>query len=125
MNAINWFEIPATETSRAREFYSHLVGKQLEVQSFGGNDMIFFPYDPAKGGVGGAIVRDPRMTPGAQGTLVYLAAQNLPGGLDGALSRVPAAGGEVVAPRTGIGEHGFIAIFKDSEGNVIGLHAPA
>lgn len=123
MNAINWFEIPATDISRAREFYSHLIGAPLEVQNFGRNDMFFFPNDPAKGGVGGAVVTDPRMAPSARGTIVYLAASHFGGGLDGALGRVPAGGGEVVLPRTDIGEHGVIALFKDSEGNVVGLHA--
>jgi predicted enzyme related to lactoylglutathione lyase len=29
----------------------------------------------------------------------------------------------VVKPRTAIGEHGFIAIVKDTEGNGVGLHS--
>ncbi|MEZ4268792.1 MAG: VOC family protein [Myxococcota bacterium] len=121
MNAINWFDIPMTESGRAREFYSHVLGTELAVVSFGEQDMILLPYEQGKG-VGGAITKDPNRQPSGQGTLVYFAAQNFPGGLDGCVSRVAAAGGAVVVPRTNIGEHGFIALVADSEGNTIGFH---
>ncbi|MEW6307385.1 MAG: hypothetical protein AB1705_28365 [Verrucomicrobiota bacterium] len=52
--------------------------------------------------------------------MIYL---NVEGDLDGVLQRIPGAGGSIVKPRTSIGEHGFIAILKDTEGNVVGLHS--
>jgi predicted enzyme related to lactoylglutathione lyase len=70
--------------------------------------------------VGGAIALRKEAAPGAGGTLVYL---NVEGDLDGVITRVPTAGGTVVKPRTAIGEHGFIAIFTDTEGNCVGLHS--
>lgn len=45
------------------------------------------------------------------------------GDLDGVISRIPGAGGAVIRPKFGIGEHGYIAIFQDTEGNVVGLHS--
>jgi hypothetical protein len=60
------------------------------------------------------------LSPGNGGTLVYL---NAEGDLDGVLKRIPAAGGSVLKPRTSIGQHGFIAVFKDTEGNSVGLHS--
>jgi predicted enzyme related to lactoylglutathione lyase len=39
------------------------------------------------------------------------------------LQRIPKAGGTVVKPKFSIGQHGFIALFKDTEGNVVGLHS--
>ena len=60
------------------------------------------------------------ISPGPGGALVYL---NVDGDLDGVLKRIPSAGGAVIKPRTSIGEHGFIAIFKDTEGNSVGLHS--
>jgi predicted enzyme related to lactoylglutathione lyase len=60
------------------------------------------------------------MSPGAGGTIVYL---NVEGDLDGVLQRAPAHGGEVIKPRLSIGQHGFIGIIKDTEGNVVGLHS--
>jgi len=35
-----------------------------------------------------------------------------------------ATSGSVVLPKTDIGESGFIALVRDTEGNVVGLHAP-
>jgi predicted enzyme related to lactoylglutathione lyase len=59
-------------------------------------------------------------TPGAGGVTVYL---NVEGDLDGVLSRIPAAGGEIIRPKMPIPPHGFIAIFGDTEGNHVGLHS--
>jgi hypothetical protein len=81
--------------------------------------MAVFPYGQTDG-VGGAITLRKEAIPGAGGTLVYL---NVEGDLDGVIGRIPTAGGTVVKPRTSIGEHGFIAIFKDTEGNNVGLHS--
>ena len=36
---------------------------------------------------------------------------------------VGAAGGEVVRPKFSIGQYGHIALAKDTEGNLIGLHS--
>ena len=38
------------------------------------------------------------------------------------LDRIAQNGGEIVAPEFPIGEHGFVGLFKDTEGNVIALH---
>jgi predicted enzyme related to lactoylglutathione lyase len=43
--------------------------------------------------------------------------------LSAPLGRVEAAGGKVVMPKTSIGEHGFCAMFLDTEGNRVGLHS--
>jgi predicted enzyme related to lactoylglutathione lyase len=40
------------------------------------------------------------------------------------LARIEPAGGKVVVPRTQISEqHGFMAVFLDSEGNRVALHS--
>ena len=38
-------------------------------------------------------------------------------------ARVATHGGTVVKEKTSIGEHGFIALARDTEGNVIGFHS--
>lgn len=118
-NAINWFEIPVANMDRAARFYASVLELELKLEVFGGLTMALFrAEDP---GVGGALVADPRRRPSADGALVYLDAT---GKLDASLARVAAAGGEVVVPRMAIGDPGFIAIVRDSEGNLVGLHAP-
>ena len=43
--------------------------------------------------------------------------------LDVPLSRVEAAGGQVILPKTSIGPNGFMARFIDTEGNRVAFHS--
>jgi predicted enzyme related to lactoylglutathione lyase len=53
-NALNWFEIPATNIKRAAKFYSTILDVDLEVlEPMPGFQMAMFP---AEDGVGGDIV---------------------------------------------------------------------
>lgn len=118
-DALNWFEIYVTDMSRARKFYETILQVPLPETNNNGCSMAMFPFDMGKG-VGGSLTQMEVVAPGPGGTLIYL---NVEGDLDGVISRIPAAGGMILRPRLSIGEHGFIAIFKDSEGNVVGLHS--
>ena len=118
-NAIAWFEIPVADMDRATRFYDAVLGTNLRRETFGGVTMAVFM--PSKEGVGGALIHDAKRKPAADGSLVYL---DVAGKLDACVGRVTKAGGEVVLPRTDIGDPGFIAIMRDSEGNLVGLHEP-
>jgi len=118
-DAVNWFEIHVTDFDRAKRFYEKVMQSSLEDCSMENCRMAMFPFDNANG-VGGAITKMENVAPGQGGTMVYL---NVEGDLDGVLNRIPPAGGSLLKPRTSIGEHGFIAIFKDTEGNPVGLHS--
>jgi predicted enzyme related to lactoylglutathione lyase len=118
-DALNWFELYVDDLNRAKKFYETTLKTTLQESQMEGCHMAMFPCDP-KNGVGGAITKMGGMTPGAGGTIVYL---NVEGDLDGVLQRTPANGGEVIRARLAIGEHGFIGIIKDTEGNVVGLHS--
>jgi predicted enzyme related to lactoylglutathione lyase len=116
-DAVNWFEIPATDFNRAVLFYEGLLGVPLRRESFG-EEMALFPSAPK--GVGGAIVQRPSHRPAAAGVLIYL---NVDGILADALARTPGLGGSVVFPITEVpGGFGSFACILDSEGNHIGLH---
>lgn len=121
-HTINWFEIPTTQLGRAVDFYRAVTGLPMKVASFGGGEMAVFPGEP--GSIYGALIRNDHLAPGP-GTIVYLNTAAFEGGLAGGLARAAAAGGTIVMPATDIGQHGTIALFKDSEGNTVGLHAPA
>jgi predicted enzyme related to lactoylglutathione lyase len=118
-NAAVWFEIFVADMDRAARFYQDTLGIELRREDFGGKPHAIFPAGQG-GGAGGALVRDPERKPVGSGTLVYLSAT---GKLDACLDRAPRAGGAIVAPKTNIGEHGFIAIVRDTEGNTVGLHS--
>jgi predicted enzyme related to lactoylglutathione lyase len=118
-HALNWFEIPVTDFSRAKSFYETVLGITIEPMVMGPVTMGMLSGDPTA--VGGAIVQGEGGAPSTTGTIVYLN-----GGDDLApmLSRVAQAGGSVVVPKTEIGnDFGFFAHFMDSEGNKVGLHS--
>ncbi len=75
-----------------------------------------------QGGVGGAIVQGEGYVPSKEGVLVWL---NGGEDLNVVLERVPEAGGEISSSKRSLGEHGFAAMFLDTEGNRIGLHSPS
>ena len=118
-NALNWFEIPVIDFSRAKTFYEKVLDIAIEPMVMGPVTMGMLSSD--QNAVGGAIVYGDGGSPSQNGTLVYLN-----GGDDLApmLARVAEAGGKVVVPKTEIGNgFGFFAHFIDTEGNKVGLHS--
>jgi predicted enzyme related to lactoylglutathione lyase len=118
-NAINWFEIFVSDFERAQSFYEKILARPLTSVSSEFCQMALFAEGGEKG-TGGAITKMGEFKPGPGGTLVYL---DVEGDLDGVLQRIPDAGGKIIRDRMAIPPHGFIGIFEDSEGNVVGLHS--
>ena len=119
-NPVGWFEIPASDLKRAKKFYEKIFGYKLSLQKMGKVDMAFFPMIPGAPCAAGALVMcEDYFTPSHDGTLVYFSVE----AIDAALKKIEKAGGKTVMPKMSIGEHGFIALIIDTEGNQIGLHA--
>jgi predicted enzyme related to lactoylglutathione lyase len=120
MNAINWFEIPAANFKRAVAFYEQIMASSLRIEDgFPGMKMAMFPYQPP--GVGGCVIEFDKFRPSADGVRVYL---NGGDNLAAILDRVEAAGGKLVMPKTQLPKDiGYIGMFSDSEGNIVGLHS--
>ena len=122
-NAISWFEIPATDLSRATKFYEAIFSIQLIPMDLPNIKMRMFPLDDMMKQVGGAVVdssgfHKPSAT---DGPLIYL---NGNPDVQNVLDKVEAAGGKIMVPKTEISpEYGFMAVIIDTEGNRIGLHA--
>jgi predicted enzyme related to lactoylglutathione lyase len=119
-NTINWFEIPTTDLDRASRFYEAVLDASLKREHFAGTDTHMAVFQGAEESVRGALIVDQRRKPAADGAIIYLHARDL----DASLARTANAGGSVVMPKTDIGPQGFIAQVRDTEGNVVGLHAP-
>jgi len=121
-NAISWFEIAATDLTRATKFYESIFDTQLIPLDLPEIKMRMFPVADMMTGVGGALVdssgfHKPSAT---DGPLIYL---NGNPDLQTILDRVEAAGGKITVPKTLISpEYGFMGVFIDTEGNRIGLH---
>ena len=99
-NVVNWFDLPTKDFDRAVTFYSVILGTPIEVSDHMGKKLGFFPMPLDQKGPGLPAQA------GAGGDIVP-----------------PGAGHEPSAAKFSIGDPGFIAIIKDTEGNVIGLHS--
>ncbi|MEQ1796518.1 MAG: VOC family protein [Lacibacter sp.] len=122
-NAISWFEIPAIDIDRAQKFYESIFLFKMNALDVPSMKMRMFPLDDPMKGVGGTLVdsggfHKPSAT---DGPLIYL---NGNPDVQIVLSRVEAAGGKIMMPKTEISpEYGYMAVFFDTEGNRIALHS--
>ncbi len=121
-NAVNWFEIYVTDLNRATKFYSTVLDKELmDLPSPDEGQMRVFPMEEGAPNAAGSLIKHPMGEPGPGGTIVYFQCDDVAN----EIGRVEEAGGKVMMPKSSIGEHGFIAMFQDTEGNVVGLHSRA
>ena len=121
-NAISWFEIPTVDLNRAQKFYEAIFEMKMTPLDTPQIQMRMFPLeDPL--GVGGALTYNPTFykSSSSEGALIYL---NANPDLQIVLSRVEAAGGKILVPKTMISpEYGFMAMIIDTEGNRIAFHS--
>lgn len=119
-----WFEIPVADLPRARRFYSEALGLAvgtIEPCPSGMPELEMAVFSHAEGAVSGALVKSAENRPAANGTIAYL---NAGDDLAPVLARLPALGGEVITAKTLIApDIGYFALFRDSEGNTVGLHS--
>ncbi|MCF8371392.1 MAG: VOC family protein [Bacteroidales bacterium] len=121
-NVVNWFEIFVDDMDRAKNFYSKVFQKEMiDLPTMGDEVMCAFAWVEGGEGSSGSLVKHlkGKGKPGVGGTTVYFTCE------DCAVeqARVETNGGKVLMPKTSIGEYGFISLFKDSEGNMVGLHS--
>jgi predicted enzyme related to lactoylglutathione lyase len=118
-NPVGWFEIPVKDMARAKAFYEHVFALQLEEHQMGPHSMAWFPMLEGVPGSTGSLVKGEGYEPSLEGVLIHFTAPDI----DAVLSRTKEKNGRVITEKTSIGEHGFYALIKDSEGNRIGLHS--
>ena len=121
-NAVSWVEIPAADINRAQKFYETIFDFSLIALDLPNIKMRMFPLEDMMG-IGGALCdsggfHKPSST---DGPLVYL---NANPDVQIVLDRIESAGGKIVVPKTEISpDHGFMAVFIDTEGNRVALHS--
>ncbi len=124
MDSIVHFEIPADDPKRAGEFYKQAFGWQVTAMpemnytmvSTGPSDQNGMPTQP--GMINGGM---PKRGQPIEHTVVTI---NVPS-IDDALTRVEKLGGSRVGEKMPVGDMGWSAYFKDTEGNIVGLWQPA
>ena len=117
-NPIQWLEIATTDIERAKQFYQTVFDLSFEFVEMPDSKMYMFG-EPEAMGSSGCLVHGEGYVPSGHGTVVYFECKDL----NEELSRVEAAGGKILIPKTDIGEFGFFAHILDTEGNKIGLHS--
>lgn len=121
-HAVSWFEIPVTDIQRAKTFYETILAAELAFLDMGDEfKMAVFPG--GQDSVSGALVQnDPGYKPSVtHGPLIYL---NANPDLQIIEDRIESAGGKVTLPKRQISpEHGYMAVFEDTEGNRMALHS--
>lgn len=122
-NPVGWFEIPVVQMDRAVRFYETVFGITLDRHLMGHLEMAWFPGVEGSTGAAGSLVAHPEhYRPSRDGVLVYFTAFS--GDVAIEAGRVEAAGGILLRPKTLISrEVGYMALFLDTEGNRIALHA--
>jgi uncharacterized protein len=122
--AVVWFEIYVDDMARAKRFYEQLFGVTLNKLTHDnmheGMDYWAFPGgDQNTYGSNGALVKMPGLKAGGGASIVYFHTEDC----GKAAAKAAELGGKLCQDKTKIGEHGFIALLTDTEGNMIGLHS--
>lgn len=113
-----WFDIPVADIDRAKKFYNEVFNVEFLDLEHNKSRVAMFPFE--RGLVSGTLVENPDYVPPTEGPTIYFNGGN---DLNDHLSKVEKAGGEILNDKFSIKEYGYIAYFKDTEGNKIGIHS--
>jgi predicted enzyme related to lactoylglutathione lyase len=118
-NKVVFFEIPASNFKKAKEFYEKVFDWKVELEGDEGAmayttavDKDQNPIEPR--GINGGFYK--RKSKDAQPSFGVQT-----GSIDKTLEAIEKAGGKIITPKHSIGEWGFMADFADPDGNIISL----
>ena len=125
MDSVVHFEIPAKDVKRASDFYNKAFGWQFnQYPNFDYwmvgttmSDKDGMPTTP--GSINGGMGKKGKTAPDNVTVTISVA------DIDSALENIKKLGGKVTGKKTPVGDMGFTAYFKDTEGNIIGLYQNA
>ncbi len=115
-----WIEVPVKDINRAAKFYQSVFQLEAgEVANDGVRETITLVNTSEGGAPGISLNKTANFEPSDKGMFLYL---DVGDDMPNALTRVTAAGGTVVTPKTSMGAAGSYAAVKDTEGNLFGLY---
>ena len=121
MDSVVHFEIPADDMARAQKFYHEAFGWKVDAMpEMGYAILITTPYDEQTrrpkepGAISGGMMK--RQEP-IKSPVITINVQDI----DAAALKLEKAGGKIIRAKMPVGEFGYAAYFKDTEGNVVGL----
>jgi predicted enzyme related to lactoylglutathione lyase len=115
MSRVYYFEIPVDDFNRAIEFYETVFGWKITKQERPSG-----PYysvktgDPDEPGINGSLFKKEE---GWSTVSNVIRVQNI----DSVIESLKKLGGEIIFPKTVINGVGYLAYFKDPEGNTFGM----
>ena len=122
MNRVVHFEIHADEPDRAVQFYTAVFNWQFNKFEGGWDYWLIKTGEPTDPGIDGGLLR--RQCPiDGQAVIAYVCTVDVPS-VDDAAAAIAAAGGTVALPKMAIPGVGWLAYFKDTEGNIFGTMQP-
>lgn len=121
-NKVSWFEMPADDLDRATAFYREVFGWQTPPMGAGAAFALTVAADEhgnatEAGGINGGFHK--RAGDMDRAPVVNISVDDI----DAKLAEIQTAGGVVIQPRTDLLDYGLsMAIFGDTEGNVLGVY---
>jgi predicted enzyme related to lactoylglutathione lyase len=125
MNKVQHFDVPADDMRRAKKFYSDVFGWEFEDYPMPGMEYsAIYTTDVDKktrmpkevGSINGGLLKR-----GGPWMLKTPTVAVVVPDLETAIKKIKTAGGSVIMDSTKVGEMGFYAYVKDTEGNTIGV----
>ncbi|MCE5298726.1 MAG: VOC family protein [Methanoregulaceae archaeon] len=118
MSNISYFEVPADDVSRAKKFYTGILGWDFMRTKVPGIPVEYWNITTGKSrkdtlNMGGLYQR----REGSSRMLMYAEVKDI----DKALSQVETLGGRILNPKMALPTVGILVTIIDSEGNLIGL----
>jgi len=123
LGEFSWNELVSPDTAGSAQFYSRLFGWQTALfvppgTPAGGPPYTLFKVRPDDMGVGGMMASPGGDVPAQWIPYVVVADANA------SIAKVAELGGTVLLPPMDVGSVGRIAVFRDPQGAVLGLHQP-
>lgn len=112
-NVFVHFEIPADDVDRAKSFYSELFGWNV-VPTKGFPDYFSVMVSDDENDLHGAMQARQEFAPNP---LFYVGVDSV----DETVTKLEGLGGTVAMPKSGVPGMGWLALFRDPEGNLFGL----
>lgn len=118
MSNISYFEVPADDISRAKRFYTEILGWDFMLNQVPGIPVEYWNITTGKSrkdtlNMGGLYQRKEA----SSRMLMYAQVKNI----DKALAQIEQLGGKILSPKMTLNTIGTLVTIIDSEGNLIGL----
>jgi uncharacterized protein len=120
MPTVEYFQIPADDIGRAKEFYNKVFGWEMQKWNSSENSeqeywMFQTKDDEGNPGLGGGLMK--RQSP--QHTITNFITVS---SIEEYSSKIEQSGGKIIMPKTQIPTMGFFAVFLDTENNMFGIY---